>query len=363
MLAAGTAAAADVTLYGIVDEGLIFTRVDKKDGNGSVNSLSMGSGVSRGSRWGIKGEEDLGDGLKVGFVLESGMDVDSGKFTAAAGANRIFGREAELYVSGRYGMLAAGRLEHLTAGFGSWGIAARNISPFAHGWAAGYIGGYKTVFGFNSGRIDNAIAYKSPTFGGVTLYGSYSSKTNEDASGVENKSSSDRYGGLAATWKVGQLMTFASVETIKWSNTAATTKEADDALAVTIGGNYAFGFGRVFLAGQYFDNVTGLPTPYEIVRLKKGADILTKGWGIQAGTMFNALAGTFRGTIGYRDAELVNDSDYTAKRYSLSLSYQYPLSKRTYIFTGANYTRDKLKMAESTKPQALTVTAGLSTSF
>ncbi len=363
MTAGQAVAATNVTLYGIVDTGLVFTRVNKADGQGSVNNLFEGSGISRGSRWGLKGEEELGDGLKVGFVLEAGMDTDSGKFTAAAGADKQFGRESQIYISGNYGLLGMGRLQHLTAGFGSWGIASRIISPFAHGWGAGYIGGYKTVFGFNSGRIDNGIAYKSPTFGGFNAYAAYSTKTSENAAGVENKASADRYAALAATWKGANLTAFGSVEMIDWSNENAATADADDALAITLGGNYKFGFGQVYLAGQYFDNVNGLPTPFEIVKLKKGGDAMIKGWGVQVGTSFRALSGLWRGTIGYRDAELVNDSDYTAKRISVSASYQYPFSKRTYIFVGANYTRDKIKMPDTIKPHALTVTSGLSMSF
>lgn len=365
MLAAGSSLAApNTTIYGVLDTGLVYTHLNLDNGTDSTDTLSMGSGISKGSRWGLKGSEDI-NGAKVGFVLESGFDTDNGAYASAVG-NRLFGREASVYASGRYGEIAAGRLQHLTAGFGSWGIAAKIISPFAHGWGGGYLGGYKTVFGFNSGRTDNALAYKTPTFGGATLYAAYSGKTDDlkNASGVENKSSSDRYGGLAATWKHSALTLFGSAEWIAWSNTAAATRKADDGYAFTLGGNYKFAPVTVFLAGQYFDNMNGLPTPYELTRLKKGTDAITKGWGVLAGAMFPALAGTFKASLGYRDAELVNDSDYEAKRISASLAYQYNLSKRTYLYAGASYIHDKMDFGRSeTKPSEFSLVSGLCTSF
>ena len=361
LFAAGAAQAANVDVYGIVDTGLSYIHKDLDNGTKKTDNLSMASGISRGSRWGLRGTEDLGNGLKAGFVLENGFDSDSGNIAASAGAGRMFGREANVWVSGRLGTLSAGRLQHLTAGFGSWGIAARTISPFAHGWGTGYIGGYKTVFGFNSSRVDNALAYKTPTWNGFTAYAEYSMKTDSGAAGDENKGSSDRYAGGAVTYKNGAIEAFGGVEWIGWGNTAH--KDVDDAFAVTLGGNYKFSFGRLYLAGQYFDNVIGLPTPFELVRLNKAGDAVTKGWGVLAGAFVPALGGIWRGSIGYRNAKLVNDGDYKAQRLTASIAYQYNLSKRTWIFAGANYTRDKLEMATTTKPSAVTLTTGLSHSF
>lgn len=72
---AGSAFAADVTLYGVVDEGFLYTH---KDADDAVDKLELKSGIQAGSRWGLKGTEDLGNGLKVGFILESGFNADDG---------------------------------------------------------------------------------------------------------------------------------------------------------------------------------------------------------------------------------------------------------------------------------------------
>lgn len=60
---AGSAAAADVTLYGVVDYGFLYNYTDKQAANGTStddNTFNLQSGVDAGSRWGIKGVEDLG---------------------------------------------------------------------------------------------------------------------------------------------------------------------------------------------------------------------------------------------------------------------------------------------------------------
>lgn len=69
---AGSAFAADVTLYGVVDEGFLYTHKDAdKTGVDAVDKLELKSGIQAGSRWGLKGTEDLGNGLKVGKAVST----------------------------------------------------------------------------------------------------------------------------------------------------------------------------------------------------------------------------------------------------------------------------------------------------
>jgi len=107
-LIAGSAMAADVTVYGVIDTGFSYTSTREKVSdnysdeymNGyhsstSEKKFSMDSGNSAGSRWGLKGGEDLGNGYKVGFKLESGFSSDTGK----GSDDGLFNREATLSVS------------------------------------------------------------------------------------------------------------------------------------------------------------------------------------------------------------------------------------------------------------------------
>ena len=107
---AGSALAADVQLYGIVDTGVGYNHVDMDSLDG-VTLFSMMSGQASGSRWGLKGTEDLGNGLTVGFILEDGFTSDNGADSAP-----MFNRESSLFVQGGFGKFAMGRMGSLNNG-------------------------------------------------------------------------------------------------------------------------------------------------------------------------------------------------------------------------------------------------------
>jgi len=88
-----------VVLYGRLDAGLGYTQYKDKnpgDSGSKVSRFGTENGVSTGSRWGLRGSEDLGDGLKLSFILESGFDPYRG--TSGQG-NRLFGRSAFIALS------------------------------------------------------------------------------------------------------------------------------------------------------------------------------------------------------------------------------------------------------------------------
>ena len=96
--AAMGAQAADVQVYGVIDTSLSFVSSDADiAGHDRVNSFSMENAKEFGSRFGLKGSEDLGNGYKVGFVLESGFKSDDGQFDQTG---KLFGREAHVDLTG-----------------------------------------------------------------------------------------------------------------------------------------------------------------------------------------------------------------------------------------------------------------------
>ncbi len=155
MAASGVAfAASNVTLYGVIDAGAVVSKVKH-----NTTKVQMKSGFDSGSRWGIKGVEDLGNGYAVGFQLEQGFDSDTGADTAANSAGKSFGRETRLYVDGGFGQVGVGRFGSLASGAGSYTILT--------GWAFGTSyedQGSWTSFGKTNSRVNNAIAYVSPLF-------------------------------------------------------------------------------------------------------------------------------------------------------------------------------------------------------
>lgn len=167
--AAGTAAAADVTLYGKADLGLHYT-YNKVDGQDAVNSFDMKSGQNAGSRFGLKGTEDLGNGTKVGFILENGFNADDGTMGQDS---RLFGREANLFVTGDFGTLSMGRVGALSSGMGSYNVVY-GYAAFGTGW--GDYAGAKSQFNLaDRDRMDNTVTYVTPNFAGVKVYAQYSS--------------------------------------------------------------------------------------------------------------------------------------------------------------------------------------------
>jgi predicted porin len=100
----GCLAQAGVNLYGIVDVGL--RAVDGLPGS----TTAVASGVNQTSRWGLRGQEDLGGGLKAVFRLEGGINADTG---AQAKSDRLFDRQAWAGLETPYGQLAVGRQANL----------------------------------------------------------------------------------------------------------------------------------------------------------------------------------------------------------------------------------------------------------
>ena len=161
---AGSAAAADVTLYGLVDYGFSFEHTDGDTAADASDSFQMKSGQNSGSRFGVKGTEDLGNGLKVGFVLENGFAGDSGTFSTT---NKLFDREAQLNLSGAFGTIAFGRMGQLASANGSFGLLGQT-SPFSSGWGDSIGQKYVTADGWT--RFDNTITYATPDFAGFKVY-------------------------------------------------------------------------------------------------------------------------------------------------------------------------------------------------
>src|SRR5690606_1129817 len=120
-LLAGFAGAAhaqsSVTLYGIVDVGVGGNKLHDSAAGGDDARYGLMSGVQSGSRWGLRGSEDLGNGLRANFQLESGFDVANGRQGPGSQEGRLFGRQAWGGLSGAWGEVRAGRQVTVAAGY------------------------------------------------------------------------------------------------------------------------------------------------------------------------------------------------------------------------------------------------------
>ena len=365
---AGTASADQVTMYGSIDLGLDFTSIAGDHNQAlegvSDSTLKMGSGQNSGNRFGLKGTEDLGNGLTVGFVLENGFNGDDGTMKY----DRLFGREAQLYVQSQYGTLAFGRMSMLSLDAGSYGLGG-NLSSFGTGWGS-YIGSQALVFATSAGRADNMITYKSPTMYGVTVYGQYSFQVNTQSDNKalekEGKTTAERYGSLGATYEYGGFGLTGIFEYTDKANNAETAGHGKDTMAFTLGASYDCGFAKTYIAGQYFKDASwigGSDARDEFgINLSRDVDGVAgdiDGYGIVVSTSIPVWGGDALASVGYMDA----DSDKTNKevtRWMVGAGYQYPLSKRTLIYGGAGYLQDKV---DNTSPSLVEVVAGMKHTF
>lgn len=375
---AGSAIAADVTLYGVLDMGLAYNHVDlDQSGVKNKNTFSMNSGQQSGSRWGLKGVEDLGNGLKVGFILEDGFKADTG-----AQGDQMFDRESSLFIEGGFGKLALDRMGAINQGSSSWALA-NHLSAFttSFGPFAAQAGNFIST----AGKWDNMISYRTPTFAGFTVYTQYSmGKTNSKGKTiegvVENESSADRYYAIGATYANGPFLGYLAVDSTNYKSwykdagaAAASAHKTDDSLTVTLGGNYDFDVAKVYFGAQYFDEVTlssigGIVGTIKYDESTDSTSLKVKGYGLGLSTSVPLTGGSALLGVAYvdaKEADSVSVTDFDFRRWSVSAGYDYALSKRTNAYAVASYMNDKLKEKgeASWNPTACSFQVGLRHKF
>nr|WP_061151148.1 porin [Caballeronia arvi] len=210
LLAANAHAQSSVTLYGVIDEG-----IDYVNNSGGHSLWRMRDGTYDGvygSRWGLKGSEDLGGGLSAIFKLEAGFSTENGQ---SRQGGRLFGRQAYVGLSdARIGTVTLGRQYDSVVDF---------LQPLS---ASGQLGGPLIHSGDidnvdNSFRVDNAVKYASPKIGGLTFGGLYSF-TNTNAPGR----------GTTGLWSVGVNYAFGPL------NVAGAYLYAKDPAQLLTDGNF-----------------------------------------------------------------------------------------------------------------------------
>ena len=358
---AGSALAADVTLYGVIDTGLNWTQT-KGSGfadatkNVTTDSFSMASGQNSGPRFGLKGTEDLGDGWKVGFNLENSFKSDTGSLDKG---NRLFHREALLFVQSPYGELSMGRTGALDAGTGRYNLMGSGATPFGTGLDT--IGASTVILKGTGSRMDNTVTYQSPAFAGVTVYAQASLKKSDiddagDAvAGQEGSSDAERYYGLGAKFSAEGLNAGLVFSTTDYARTDVKQDDDDNGYVVSGFVNYDFGMVKPMLAAQYWNNGD---------KLTDGKKAGTKGYGIELGATAPVLGGTIKAAAGWNDYEYVADSNKDGNNWLVGVSYEYKLSKRTTLYTGAGYSEVKTKeTATTSKTKTTEVLAGLVHTF
>lgn len=366
---AGSALAADVQLYGIVDTGLQYLHGDADSNKAGVDSdfdsFSMESGMASGSRFGFKGTEDLGNGLTVGFILEDGIKSDTG-----VDDDVLFNRESSLFLQGGFGKVAFGRIGSFNGGVSSWAKYGV-MSVFGTSW--GDYSAQAATWAMGAGMWNNMIAYETPSFAGFKVFAQYGmgnqvAKIDKSLTGDENESSSDRYYAIGASYANGPLNLYFAVDSINYASAgdADPTKldpNGDDSLTITFGGNYDFEVLKLYAGAQYFDEIKrdkmkGVVNDLEAGDFNgSGFASRMKGWSLGVSAGIPVAGGTVMVGAAYLDAEAADSQeargykDDELSRWIVSAGYDYPFSKRTDVYGVVTYNQDNLKFTNNAADQ------------
>jgi predicted porin len=344
--------ASNVTLYGVLDTGVYAHHAS----NGKT-IVEMASGITKGSRFGLEGQENLGNGYKVYFRLEQGFESDNGD---AKDADSAFYRDSYMGVATPFGAFELGRTGALTAG--THGGIVGGMSPFGITWKEGAL--TKVFAGNVAARVNNMVKYESPELSGFKLYAQYSNGIDDDDVVSSQK---NRYIALGATYRYKNLRLIAAFDNLFYNDSAVKTdagvaagKNLKDQRTYNIGGTYDFGDVRMYLGYQFGQNIK---TPRQgdadaIAAAKYDAkdSKAAEGYDTNAvtlGTKIKLFGGELNGTLGYAHAKR-DYQDSKADVYQAMLGYKYPLSKRTYAYGAVGYIHGKSQNKSLNKKKVLT---------
>ena len=333
-----------VILYGIVDTGVAYEQVKVRSSTGEkLKSTRTGlkDGGLSGNRWGLKGSEDLGDGLRANFRLESGFNLSDGR---SAQDSRLFGRWATIGLSGdSWGSLDFGRQDNVASRFF---VDAYGTGKWDTGAVRAFGGGVDGL------RLDNAVVYATPSFEGFQAAVGYTFKHDGTQDwkqkGEKNQNSNGWTAGLR--YANGPIEVAGTYDNIRLgsSGNPGNYTQFKRASSYTVSGAYDFEVVKLSLAfGQSFDGYYFLTSDYNLTPsgYAKKYDVNSYAVSLSAPVGNGTLAGTYNlaqprklaKTDLYVDAN--GNAIKSKKQHSFGLSYDYPLSKRTTVYAIGGYTK------------------------
>lgn len=307
--AAPAFAQSNVTVYGIAD--MYFARA-AADGVKATSVVNSG-GLS-GSRLGFKGTEDIGGGTKALFVLEYGLGMDTNTGLLDGSGNQA--RQQLLGVTGAFGTAVAGYAQ--TAGYdfacGASSVAGSALDPYHKVSARGLLS-----CGID-GRAGNALAYISPSFGGVTFAYNHARVTEsrilDSTTGV---GSENAYANLVGVNFAAGPVTVGGV----YSKITAKDTLGYDVKEAGINGSYDLGVVKLYASYQNYD--------------KTNVDKKNSKFGIGAAIPVGAAGAVH---LAYADSKLKETADDAGGK-GYTVAYTHGLSKRTTAYAGYNAVKNK----------------------
>ena len=303
-LAVSAQAQSSVTLYGNVDVAVgRFGEINVPGGAPSTTKVES-SGLTE-SFFGLKGQEDLGGGLKAVFKLEAPIAVDTG----AASTTNFFGKNAYVGVAGAFGAVNVGRQESL---FKQEAIA---FNPLG----ASKLSTTGLAFDLQNDSWSNTVGYVSPNLNGLTISAQHSFKEATKPAGANS------YNGgataVAANYTVGALGLSAVYGDVRTTQNQATSNDRNRAFL--LGASYDFGVVKAF--AQYGQNKE------EHKGVEHGKEKF-----FQLGAIVPVTA------AGSVHVSYGQNKDDGWKDQAFTVAYNHNLSKRTGVYAGFTYDKEKV---------------------
>jgi predicted porin len=332
--AAGAAhAQSSVTLYGVLDDSIQY--VNNVDVSGSnKSSVGLAAGNLQGNRWGLKGTEDLGGGLKAVFQLENGFSPNNGSLGQGG---KMFGRQAFVgLASDQFGTVTLGRQYDPVVDLVQ-AVTADNY------WGSTFTTPSDVDNNDNSSRTNNAIKYTSQTYAGFQFEAMYA------FGGVAGSTGSGQTWSGAATYANGPFSVAAGYIRMdntgesKAARTAAGWSATSDGTFNSINLPYetAKSIGIASIGAQYVIGPVTAGLRYSNAQYKPdaySAFASTERYNVGAGFVNYQLTPAALLGLGYTFTHGSGNGE-SASYNQISLGGDYNLSKRTDLYLVGAYQR------------------------
>ena len=342
-------AQSSVTIYGIVDTGVVYQSKVATSSGGTGSKFGLNSGVIQGSRIGFKGVEDLGGGLSAVFQLEAGFSNDTGALDDSKTSNTLFRRKSVVGLTGGFGSVLVGR----QTDFADTISAYTAVNDFG-GWVSNSGSGLDRLQGT---RTNNSISYTTNSLNGFTGnlmygFGETAGQTSAgQAFGIGGKYDNGPL-GLGINYYQSKAGSTAA-DTSLLSSTTTTSVASESNLAgstaqkvLNVAASYQFGPARVYgnwsrvkqdLNSQTNLTAAGVGSLTSIsnrtLANSKKADIYEIGTAYSLSPSLKLLA-----AVDHTRADFDGVSQ-KAKLTQVSLGTDYWLSKRTDLYAFLAYTK------------------------
>jgi predicted porin len=301
-------AQSNITLYGIVDGGVAYTTNAAKVGGKNKSAVQMISGGEANDRFGFKGSENLGGGIKAIFQLENGFNVVNGTLQQGG---RLFGRQAFVGLQTPYGTVTLGRQKVPIYDY------FQSLDPLGYyGWS---IVSQDAQY---AGRADNSIKYVANVgpFSFDTLYSTGYDATIPNGAQVPGQFRVGQEISAGASYSSGPFIGSAVYDLRRG---ASETTQGDKEQRVTIGASYQIiSAVKVFAGYKWFNS--------SIPATAARSNMYYGGFQFKFTPAFFVSAATY-----YTDFK---SSDQHPIDFGVNAAYL--LSKRTKIYGELNYVKN-----------------------